>query len=126
MINLLLIKDLNIEEKERPFLFKVIEKRVEHFYSFKINDHKLILFLCLLTESPGMAVMYLSYLQYWCKKSNIAILDFDVFCERIFPWGFPEKKQLSELWDNLKINTGGKLPSDNLLDYSTALNSIKF
>lgn len=123
LVRLYVSKNIEIAEDEKPFLFRLIEKRVKHLYTFEIQDHRLILFLCILTESPGKAVMYLTYLQYWCKKNNVTKLTFDVFCEKIFPHGFPKESDLDELWNKQKVEPNGG--NDNLLDYHTALTSIQ-
>lgn len=129
LLRLLFIKDAqNIPDKEKPFLYQVIEKRIEHCFTFKITDERLLLFLSVLTESPGQAIMYLTYLQYWCKKNDIRELTLDVFCSQIFPWGFPKEDDLRTLWEATKVDRGETLMggSDNLLDYKTPLLSIQF
>lgn len=109
---------------EKPFLYKVIEKRVQYCFNYAINDARLIMILCILAVSPGCAVMYLTYLQYYCKnksKKTLTIEDLG----NIFPRGFPCEDDLHKLWDAQKVkpNRGG---SDNLLDYATAMQSIMF
>lgn len=125
MIKLLLSR-ITIPEKGKPQIVQLLEKRVEHCFTFKLKDPKLILFLCFLAETPAWVVMYLTYLQYWAKKTNIKELNFDIFCERIFPFGFPSNTELSLLWDSVKVYRSGEMRSDNLLDYQTALASIQF
>ncbi len=113
------------EALEKIFGVAVLAKRVEHCFTYTI-DFKTNFFLNYLVESnPGMLVMYATYLQYKCKKIEIVNLTFDIFCEKIFPMGFPSKKDLSQLWDQQKINRYGAGGSDNLVDYySTAGISI--
>lgn len=113
------------DDKEKPFIYKLIAKRIECCFTYKIEDPRLILFLAMISETPGKAVMYLAYLQYWCNKSGVQLLDLDTFCERIFPFVFPSDDDLHKLWDSQKVNrdSGG---SDNLLDYGTAYQSIQF
>lgn len=82
----------SIPDEEKPFLVKVIEKRIEYSFSFKINDARLILFIAIITRTPGTAIMYLTYLQYWCKKNERKEIDLKLFCESIFPWGLPKRK----------------------------------
>jgi hypothetical protein len=71
-----------------------------------------------------MVVMYLTYLQYWAKIHEEREITFDLFCERIFPLGFPKEEDLHNLWNNQKVRV--ESGSDNLLDYSIALTSIQF
>lgn len=110
------------KELEEEFLYKVILKRMEYCFTFVIEDYRLIVFLMYLTQNPGKAVMYLTYLQYWCKKSNTKEIDFNIFCERIFSFGFPSNRDLDKLWEDCKVNT----KPDNLLDYQSAMKSIQF
>lgn len=126
LLSLLILGNGNktIEEDSKPFLYKLIEKRISVMLSYEIDDARLILFLCLICLSPGNAVMYLTYLQYWCKKNNVKSIDLDIFCKEIFPWGFPSEKDLDNLWDNQKVERDS-MQSDNLLDYSSAYESIQ-
>lgn len=89
-----------IKEGDKPFLYKVIEKRLA-IYSFTITDPKLLLFLCGITQTPGKAVLYLTYLDYWCKKNNITLLTFDCFCKKTFPHGFPDFDKTA-IWEKFK------------------------
>lgn len=127
MTLLLSSKPLEIPEEEKPFLYSLIEKRVENCFTFKIKETKLILFLALVSESPGKAILYLWYLQYWCYNKNIRELDLNIFCQRIFPNGFFRDKDLKEIWDGQKvIRERAELGSDNLVDYNLAGKSIHF
>lgn len=125
MIKLLLSK-ITIPEDGKPQIVQLLEKRLKHCFTFKLKDPKLILFLCFLSETPAVVVIYLTYLQYWAKKTNTKELNFDIFCERIFPMGFPADRDLSLLWDSVKVYRSGAMTSDNLLDYQSALSSIQF
>lgn len=113
MIKLIMGKDKFIPENEKPFSLKIIEKRLEYIFTIKI-DQATKLFLCCLAQTPAILVMYLTYLQYWGKNNNIEKISFTVFCSDIFPFGFPEDKDLMNLWDKIKVKTEkGTL---NLLD----------
>lgn len=111
---LLLPEEFAIPEKDKPFLYKVIEKRLEQCFSFKITDPRLILLITIISETPGTAIMYLWYLQYWCKLANVEELSLDQFCMHVFPMGFPSKDDLSILWDAQKVSS--KNGSYNLVD----------
>ena len=114
-----------IPEAQKPFLYKLIEKRLEHCFTYKITDARLLLMMVLICQTPGIAVMYMAYLQYWCKKNFSESIDLDVFCEKIFPWGFPGDDDLHKLWDSQKVEQNGPGSSDNLLDYSMAYQTIQ-
>lgn len=134
LLRLMMSKKTSLENcplkgDEKPFLYQLIEKRIEHCFTYKITDSRLIMFLVIITKSAGTAVMYMAYLQYWCKKHDIKEIDLDIFCEQIFPMGFPIDDDLRKLWYSLKVSKdkmalGGS--SDNLLDYQTAYKSIQF
>ena len=127
LLSIYMAKGLNIPDKEKPFLFQVIEKRLQYCYTMKIEDQRLILFLCALAETPGLAIMYLWYLQYWCFINDVKELNLELFCEKIFPMGFFSKSDLSKLWDEVKVlRTGDERGSDNLADYASAGMSIQF
>lgn len=120
------LSDAPIEEKDKPFLYKVIEKSLKFRFDFKINDSRLIIFLCAIARTPGAAIMYLAYLQFWCKKHNIREIDIEFLWKEIFPAGFPSEEDLHKLWTETKVNTNGEGGSDNLLDYARAYQSILF
>jgi hypothetical protein len=118
-------KEVVIPEKEKPFLYKVIESRVKGAFTFILNDSRLIMFLCVIAKTPGTAIMYLTYMQYWAKQKNVNQITFDIFARDIFPMGFPSNEDLHLLWNAIKVKreNGG---SDNLLDYQSAMKSIQF
>jgi hypothetical protein len=127
LVNLLISRgNIEIPEKEKPFLIKLIEKRIKNCLTYQITDTRLLIFLAILSENPGTAVMYLAYLQYWAKKNNQPIINLTIFCEKIFPWGFPNENDLSDLWNKCKVKREKQLDSDNLLDYDNAYKSIQF
>lgn len=127
LIRLYFTEGLKIPDKEKPFLFQIIEKRLQHCFTIKIEDHRLILFLCVLAESPGSAIMYLWYLQYWCFINEVKELNLELFCEKIFPMGFFTKSDLSKIWDLQKVSiTRDEHGSDNLVDYASAGMSIQY
>lgn len=124
-------KSNEFKDSDKPWLYQLIEKRLKMCFNYTL-DEKTILFLCVLTGSPGKAVMYLWYLQYWCYENfKTKHITFDMFCKDIFPMGFFSDEDLNKLWDKQKISTlndkgervGG---SDNLLDYLTAGSCIMF
>jgi hypothetical protein len=118
------VKEFNIPEKEKPFIVKMLEGRLK-MYQFKINDFDLRFFLAVLCKNPGNVVLYLWYLQYWCKKNNVKELDLENFSNRIFPYGFPSEDTLLRIWDGQKVDREG-MASDNLVDYGTAGQSLVF
>ena len=125
MISLCFAGDkFSIPEKEKPFTFKVIEKRLEFCFTYKINDARLILLICAVAENPARIIMYLWYLQSWCHKNGVREVDFEMFTIRIFPMGFPTEQVMSDIWDAAKVSDGKQ--SYNLADIARAGESIQF
>jgi hypothetical protein len=119
-------KGFSIPEKEQPFVYKVIEARAKSF-QYKLTDPRLILFLAMIAESPGKAVMYLWYIQYIFHKKGLSNIDLECFGTEILPMGYPTNERLSEIWDGQKVNRPRDYyGSDNLLDYMSAGESIMF
>jgi hypothetical protein len=114
-----------VKKVDKYFLYELIEKRVEHCFTFKIPDSRAIVFISAIAKSAGTAVMYLTYLQYKCKKSNRTELTLDYLCE-LFPIGFIPESELKAIWDKQKVMTKSMGGSDNLLDYQSAMKSIQF
>jgi hypothetical protein len=130
LISLCLNKDsaVVIPEKEKPFLIKLIESRIKNCFTFTYKDIRFILFIAYLTESPGKAVMFLWYIQYWAFKNNKREITLELLCSEIIPNGFYSDEDLNKLWGSQKVITpnDGGFDSDNLLDYSDAGMSIQF
>lgn len=119
--------DKRIPQDEKPFIFQLIEKRILACFTFSISDDRAILVLCMVAVSPGKAVMYLWYIQWWCFTNNVQEVDFTTLCSRIFPNGFFCEEDLKTVWDNQKVKRpAGSMCSDNLLDYGKAGFSIQF
>ena len=74
-IKLTLLGDTNLDipENEKPFIYKVMESRIELLHTFKVDD-KVLLFLSILCQSAGDGVMYIWYLQYQSKKRKIEFI----------------------------------------------------
>ena len=70
----------------------------------------------MLTKTPGSAVVYLWYLQYWSKKHGVTDLNLSYLCERVFPMGFFSEDDIHKVWDAQKVNAR----PDNLFDYQLA------
>lgn len=106
---------------EVPFLFSVILKRIKYSHSFKCNDHRVVAFLDAAAETPGTAVMFLWYIQYWCFTNKVKEINLELLATKIFPFGFPSKADLQTIWDSQKTSEG-----KNLVDINLAGNSIHF
>ncbi len=110
--------DFVIPEKEKPFIYKLLEKRISVLHDYKLDD-RVLLFLSCICESAGEAVMYCWFLQQESKKRNVELITFDIF-SNIFGSGFPSSEGLHKIWLAQKINCNSMFSSDNLLDYPKA------
>jgi hypothetical protein len=118
-------KNVKLSIEDKPFVFQVMEKRIEHCFTFKIIDERVLLALSIWAESAGSAILYLWYIQGWCFKNNIKEIDYETLGIRIFPRGIFSEKDLKSVWENQKIQKKG-MESDNLIDYANAGLSIQF
>ncbi len=121
----LIPKDVKFSIEEKPFVFQIIEKRVEHCFTFKFTDERAIMALCLSCESAGQAIMLLWYIQGWCFTHGKKEVDLLTLCVEIFPRGFFSEEDLHTAWDKQKVDSKNMM-SDNLLDYNKAGSSIQF
>lgn len=112
-------------KEEIPFLCKIIKSKLKTVFTYNIVDDRVILFIAHLAKTPGATIMYLWYLQYYCKKTDIKEVDFTIFFVLIFPRGFLSIDDLMILWEGQKIENQHPLQSDNLLDYKIAGKSIE-
>lgn len=108
---------------EESGMESLIYKRVKkiHTYSMEIS---VVIFLASICESPGMAVEYINFLQYQCKKLDIKHINMEIFASKIFPDGIFRKQDLMEMWDEQKVlfKDHGLL---NLLDFPSCMKSIE-
>lgn len=112
-----------MSDEEKPFLYKVMEKRINFCFTYTFTE-RVLAFLSIKCKSVGTAIMYLWYFQYLSKKHNLNKFDISDVSE-YFPNGFPSEDDLSGLWDEQKVKRPvNSLSSDNLLDYSSAGESI--
>ena len=118
-------KDMKLQQAHKPSVFQIIEKRVEHSFTFKITDERVLLAISLWAESAGVAIIYLWYIQAWCFKNQIKEVDLQTLGFEIFPNGIFSEKDLKSVWENQKVQKIG-MDSDNLIDYGIAGLSLQF
>jgi hypothetical protein len=118
-------KGINLPKEDKSYIFQIIEKRVEHCFSFKFIDERAILLLSICAETAGKAILYLWYIQCWCFKKNVKEVDMEILGLEIFPRGIFSEKDLKTVWELQKIEKKG-MESDNLIDYNFAGSSIQF
>jgi hypothetical protein len=108
-------------EKDFP-LIKILSDRLDTLNCQ--TDKRSRIFISLLCDTPGKAVMYAYYLAYQSKKHNLDLLKIDDICLHILPNGCFTEESLHRAWDSQKVNTKGNPGSDNLLDYGRAALSL--
>jgi hypothetical protein len=104
-----------------PFEARVLLKRVEVCFDYKIEDLGIVLLLVFIGHSLGGIIMYLTMIQHHCKENKVRLFTFDEFT-RMFGNGVYSKEILNKAWDAQKVPAA----PDNLLDYPVALNSLRF
>lgn len=82
-------------------------------------------YLAMVSDRMSVAMMFLTYVQYWACQHRCKIITFELLRDKIFEHGFPSGRDLGCLWYAQKIE---RLPggSDNLIDYKEAQKSIQF
>jgi len=118
-------KDMKLQVENKPLIFQILEKRIQHCFTFKVTDERVLLAITLWADSAGVAIIYLWYIQAWCFKNHVKEVDFETLGIKIFPMGIFSEKDLKSVWDNQKVQTS-EMESDNLIDYNVAGLSIQF
>lgn len=107
--------------KTLPFEAQVLIKRVEVCFDYKITDLGVILLLVFLSHSLGSVIMYLTMIQWYCKKNSIEVFGINEF-SKMFPMGVYSEEDLHAAWDAQKVPDS----PDNLIDHPTALTSLRY
>lgn len=121
-------ENLDEDPKQQEKLLKIpvyshIEKMLETAFTFKCC-FRTKFWIGYISQNEGIAMMYLTYVQYVAKKeNNKQFVNFRLFCERMFPNGFPSNIELIKLFNHLKLEG---TDNDNLLYYPSAKISLQF
>jgi len=107
---------INVPEEEKPFTWRLIEKRL-NLHNIEIKEQSVLLMLSCLLQTAGDAVMTLWYIQGRCNEEKIKEVTFDVFTTILFKQGFISQTTFKEVWDGQKLTNTPKFCSDNLVDY---------
>lgn len=115
-----------IDWVKTQFEYQVIQSRVKCFqYNLSPFVATMLMYV---TQSPGTAVMYLTFIQYLIKTRfpqwRGKTLSMEQFA-RLFPMGYFKSDDLLKIWDDTKVNNKGR-GSDNLIDYMQYAESIMF
>lgn len=109
VINLLFGATISDEARE-TFLFKLITKRVDAMHSYILEDEATVV-IAALCQTPGEAVIYCNYLQWWSDENDRPKITLGDLCQSIFPFGFFSHDTLYKAWEDQKLITG-----ENMLD----------
>lgn len=92
-------------------MYRLIQKRLQ-LYDYRMSEHA-ITFLASLSTTPGVAVIYMTYLQY--ISSKLGIKEYNVYnlCEKAIPYGILKSEVLEEFWDAQKAASA---PLSNMVD----------
>ena len=102
---------------------KQIKARIEDYLSITVDDRSVV-YITLVSDRIAVAVMYLTYIQYWAKTNGVHRVTLRMLKEKVFPNGHPNEGTLKQIWYKQKVShdTG----SDNLLDHAKAMLSINY
>lgn len=119
------IDTLYNEFDNRTHVLKVMQKRLEHSFDYKLPKATLILILELGNGLTGSCLVFLYLIQRIIMVENIDPVNLDNTYSfeqfiKMFEHGFPTEESLHRFWDKQKINPkqlGMGFGSDNLIDY---------
>lgn len=61
-----------------------------------------ILLVC--NGNIGSMIQLMYFLQVYCHDNNLESLTWKQFCQEVFPWGFPKRKVMDEVWNECKVH----------------------
>lgn len=113
------LKDL----KSKILLIDIIESRLS-MYDYTL-DYPTLFFIAYLAESPGNAILFLSYLQVCAKQLNLDKINMFDIGIKIFPSGFPTDECLQNIWKSCKVYKNSNDKILNFVDVATPYQSSK-
>lgn len=99
------------EEIKSQFMYRLIEKRSK-LYDYSMSEHAITL-IASISPSPGIAVIYMTYMQYIASKRGIKKYTVSKICEEVIPYGVIKSEVLERFWDAQKA---AGAPLDNMVD----------
>lgn len=120
----MLPENIILPDVVKPLIFKMLEIRLEHCFTFKVIDERVLLVITLISKNIDVAMIYMWYIQGWCFKNNVTKIDFETLKTNIFPLGFFSDKDLNTVLENQKVQGMNFL--ENLVDCNIAGISIQF
>lgn len=106
------LRKISIDENIRMnSMYRLIRKRLQ-LYDYSMSEHAIAL-LSALSTTPGIAVIYMTYLQYISGARGIKEYNVSNLCENVIPYGVFKSEVLGEFWDAQKADYA---PLDNMVD----------
>lgn len=97
--------------------------RLKEYLSITV-EQRAQLYLTLVSDRYAIAMMLLTYIQYWAFTHQQYHIDYVTLRDKIFPNGFPDRRTYYRMWISQKVSH--KTGSDNLIDHKAAQQSIQF
>lgn len=119
LISLELQKESVPEKIKSQFMYRLIEKRLQ-LYSYDMSEHAIAL-ISFISPTPGIAVIYMTYLQYVAHKYGIKKYTVGDLCMKAITWGLFKSEVLDRFWDDQKAENA---PLTNMVDDIDCINYI--
>lgn len=115
-----------IEDLKKDTFFNNLLDLFKFNFDVTIKDeYKFLSFIGLLSDNFITLKIYSIYIQYYCKKNNIKVVDINLLVNEILPFGTFKDETLMEIYYSTKILVKD-FSSDNLIDYNIPYKSILF
>ncbi len=112
--------------------YQQIEVMLKKYFTISLCFRTKMWLVHIMGKSVAVGFIYLCYLQYKAKQSNILEVDFRWFCEKIMPNGIVKPSELSHLiltaevcFKDKKYLTSINYTIDDLKDYADAKQEAK-
>lgn len=83
------------------------EERVRFFIAYLCAD-----------SGFGFPLLIYYYIKLWNRDRKYKVITLEIFCQEIFPFGFPSKEDVNRLWDATKVDG---IPLLNLPQFSKSI-----
>lgn len=118
-----------LEGKPQPSIATVLYKRINTLGSYKITP-TVALLSEIVVKNFGDSTMLCAYMQYKAYQLGVKIINVEIFCRDIIPFGIPTNEEFQRLWDLQKLDPEllkqrkTMWEPDNGLDYKVTYESI--
>lgn len=118
-----------LEGKPQAAMATVLYKRINSACSYKITP-TVALLSEIAVKNFGNSTMLCAYMQYKAHQLGVKIINVEIFCRDIIPFGIPTDEEFQRLWDLQKVRPRTleqrktMWEPDNGLDYEITYESI--